>query len=645
MRINTASRRGKSNSQDTLWNSVLEQLKKDATRKKEMDNKQIDCQKGKALKYYELVKGNPGAGQKWTLFVCLHGGGGTSKATNDSQWQNILPFEKNGFKDGTIAVAPRGIEDTWNTHFVDETYPSIVRLIENYIIFRDVEPNRVFLMGFSAGGDGTYALSERIPFMFAACSPQAGHPNGVSTINLSNLPMYLAVGEKDTSYKRNEVAVEYYKQIIAQNGKYLGKYEAKCEVVGGSGHSFQCWKTPRNGFFNGEKDIKSINDTAFTFMYSKTRNPLPSDLSIDVKTWFTPLRNYYTQRGNTFYYIEVNENPPAMIQLSVDYNNNVVKIKQGTNFKINFISNKFKKGSTITIYEENNKSYQVNLSSDSNYAKRNMQLYCDPNYGFDSYIIIGSIGKDPYQGSAEAKPLKVLEKKSAREEPTIAKPAIKRDRPQTTTDNSGTILTCNIRGNLTSNGSSVPVPGGSGLYILNAKNGNLVLCTKFSEIEFAWFNDKRYWEKTRMNGSLLNKEIFHCKNVYYFDPKMTFKSLKPQDYYLLLRHDPSSGKGLETIVAKVFVDEKEIKNEKIFSNIPKNLKKNVLSDQFIMKINKGQFKTSGEHEIRVEMFSEGSAKGNWSIDGYILIPVNGKNGNLKSVYKQNYFDQELFGAP
>ena len=71
-----------------------------------------------------------------------------------------------------------------NLHFVDESFPAITRLIEDYIIFRDVNPNKIYLMGFSPGGNGTYALSECLPFMFAACSPQAGHPNGINTIIL-----------------------------------------------------------------------------------------------------------------------------------------------------------------------------------------------------------------------------------------------------------------------------------------------------------------------------------------------------------------------------------------------------------------------------------------------------------------------------
>ena len=248
-----------------LWNSVKNELKNDKTRQEEMKNKTIKCQNNLTLRFYDKTYGKADA-SGFCLFVCLHGGGQGSPQMNDDQWRNIIPFENGGFKSGTIAVATRGITNTWNLHFVGESYPAITRLVENYIIFNNVNPNKVYLMGFSAGGDGTYALSERIPFLFAACSPQAGHPNGVSTINLCNLPTYLAAGEKDTSFKRNEICVDYYKKILEQNGKYCGNYVAKVEVVAGSGHSFQCWKLPRNSFFNGANKASQSKDTAFTFM-------------------------------------------------------------------------------------------------------------------------------------------------------------------------------------------------------------------------------------------------------------------------------------------------------------------------------------------------------------------------------------------
>ena len=375
-----------------LWEQVRSELQNDKTRQEEMKNKTIQCQNNQTLRFYDKFYGNAGP-SGFCLFICLHGGGQGSAQMNDGQWNNIISFENGAFTNGTIAVAPRGITNTWNLHFVKESFPAITRLVENYIIFYNVDPNRIYLMGFSAGGDGTYSLSERLPFLFAACSPQAGHPNGISTINLCNLPTYLAAGEKDTSFKRNEICVEYYKKIMEQNGKFCGNYIAKVEVVAGSGHSFQCWKTPRNSFFNGSNKATQSNDTAFTFMYSYKRNPHPKGISCDVKTFLTPLRNYYTQRGNSFYNIEIGKNPSDMIQLEINYGNNTIKVKEGKNFRINLVSSLFKKGDVVIVnYEGKNQKYQ--LQKDQNYAKNNMKLFCDPNFGYDSYINIGNFEQE-----------------------------------------------------------------------------------------------------------------------------------------------------------------------------------------------------------------------------------------------------------
>ena len=52
----------------------------------------------------------------------------------------------------------------------------------------------------------------------------------------------MSVGKKDGAFIRNQVCVEYYNKIMAQNRKYLRNYVAKVYVVGGSPYSFQCWK-------------------------------------------------------------------------------------------------------------------------------------------------------------------------------------------------------------------------------------------------------------------------------------------------------------------------------------------------------------------------------------------------------------------
>lgn len=615
-----------------MWNSIKNELKKDKTREEEIKKCEIKCRNNQTLRFYEKVVGKAGP-SGYCLFVCLHGGGQGAASMNDSQWKQIIPFEQNGFKQGTIGVAARGITNTWNLHFVDESFPAITRLVEDYIIFKDVDPNKVYLMGFSAGGDGTYALSERIPFLFAACSPQAGHPNGISTINLCNLPTYLAAGEKDTAFKRNEICVDYYRQIIGHNGKYCGKYIAKVEVVKGSGHSFQCWKTPRNSFFNGDKNASKSNDTAFTFMYSYTRNPNPTDISCDVKTFLTPLRNYYTQRGNSFYNIEVGKNTPNMIQLQINYGNNTINVKEGNNFKINLLSSLFKKGNVVNV-TCGGKTQPYQLQKDNNYAKNNMKLYCDPNFGYDSYINIGDyqseinlayVPKPAFAVSQTAQPAapKAPQKPPSAKPKHVGPPAKKH-----------VARLENVK-QPTQNGHN------PAQYIVPGKNGSPYLCVKLSETNFAWSNNTQYWVKQKKNGALLDRPIYVLKKVFYVDPKGHFFDVPKGNYFVLLRHNPTNNTGLKVCRIFIKVDDKEIFNStNFFSKDYRRVKGKNLIDDFVANIKENSFNDSNTHEVVVQIIGENTVKKNWELDGFILLPDN-CDGHIEKIYNQ-YFNNTLF---
>ncbi len=147
----------------------------------------------------------------YALFIALHGGGQSdTPRLNDSQWEIMKDYYFGSVTNG-IYVCPRGIRDTWNTHFCEESYALYKRLIENMIIFYGADPNRVYLLGYSAGGDGVYQIAPRMADFFAAANMSAGHPNGVSLKNLKNVPFYIQCGENDCAYKRNEETVRYAK--------------------------------------------------------------------------------------------------------------------------------------------------------------------------------------------------------------------------------------------------------------------------------------------------------------------------------------------------------------------------------------------------------------------------------------------------
>lgn len=145
----------------------------------------------------------------YPLIIALHGGGSSdTPAMNDSQWAQMKEYYKSSVTNG-IYITPRGIRDTWDTHFNPESYAFYDRIIEDAIAFYNTDPDRVYLLGFSAGGDGVYAIAPRMADRFASVNMSAGHPNGVSIVNLYHLPIILQVGENDGAYHRNTVTAEY----------------------------------------------------------------------------------------------------------------------------------------------------------------------------------------------------------------------------------------------------------------------------------------------------------------------------------------------------------------------------------------------------------------------------------------------------
>jgi len=168
-----------------------------------------------------------------TLWISLHGGGGTTKEINDGQWHNQqkLYTPKEG-----IYLAPRGPTDTWNLWHRSHMDPLLDRLIENLIIFEGVNPNRVFLLGYSAGGDGVYQLAPRMADRWAAAAMMAGHPGDARAEPLRNLPFTLHMGGKDSAYKRNEWAERWKERLTVLADENPGDYRHWVEVHADKGH-------------------------------------------------------------------------------------------------------------------------------------------------------------------------------------------------------------------------------------------------------------------------------------------------------------------------------------------------------------------------------------------------------------------------
>lgn len=142
----------------------------------------------------------------WSLYISMHGGGGTQAAVNDQQWQNQINLYQP--KEG-IYMAPRAPTDTWNMWHRDHVDEFFARFIQLADIFEDINTNRVYITGYSAGGDGTFRLATRMANWWAAAAMMAGHPGNVSPLSLRNLPFTIHMGGEDAAYRRNEIAAEW----------------------------------------------------------------------------------------------------------------------------------------------------------------------------------------------------------------------------------------------------------------------------------------------------------------------------------------------------------------------------------------------------------------------------------------------------
>jgi dienelactone hydrolase len=215
-----------------------------AERQREMEHKGEMKQNGKKIKAMSLMVDDktlrwlevsygkePSDGH--SLWISLHGGGNVSQVVNNQQCANqtFLYAPAEG-----IYIAPRAPSDTWNLWHEEHIDAMFPRLIENYVAVRGVNPDKVYLMGYSAGGDGVWQLAPRMADRFAAAATMAGHPNDASLDGLRNLPFAIFMGGNDTAYNRNTTAIEKVAQLNQMEQSDPGAYIHMSRIYQGLGH-------------------------------------------------------------------------------------------------------------------------------------------------------------------------------------------------------------------------------------------------------------------------------------------------------------------------------------------------------------------------------------------------------------------------
>lgn len=185
--------------------------------------------------YIEKVKQKPENG--YPVIIGFHGGGGCADETNNQQWENHKQLYKNELHFPYIWIAPRTNLNTWNLWHVKEIDALLIKLLHLLYLRDEINHNKIYLTGYSAGGDGVYKLLPRLCDLFAGGCSMAGHPNGADFRNLLNCPTTVCVGENDSQYNRNGMCLKYkdYFCKLKDSTKGFG-FENRCQIVKGKGH-------------------------------------------------------------------------------------------------------------------------------------------------------------------------------------------------------------------------------------------------------------------------------------------------------------------------------------------------------------------------------------------------------------------------
>ena len=157
------------------------------------------------------------------LLVALHGMGGDENGMFDG-YHEALKVEAQ--RVGFIVACPKGREPT--SMYRGTAEQDVMDVIAEVRRDYKVDPSRIYLMGHSMGGYGTWSVAIDHPELFAAIGPISGGGNAAGMEKIKTIPEYVVHGDDDRT-----VNVNMSRTMVAE-GKKLGAPITYVEVPGGS---------------------------------------------------------------------------------------------------------------------------------------------------------------------------------------------------------------------------------------------------------------------------------------------------------------------------------------------------------------------------------------------------------------------------
>jgi len=158
------------------------------------------------------------------LVVALHGMGGDENSMFDGYKEGLLKREAE--REGFLVVCPKGRDSA--SMYRGPAEQDVLDVIAEVERDYKVDLNRVFLMGHSMGGYGTWSIAMDHPDMFAALGPISGGGNAAGMVKLRAIPEYVVHGDNDKTVPVTQ------SRTMVEAGKKAGANITYVEIPGGS---------------------------------------------------------------------------------------------------------------------------------------------------------------------------------------------------------------------------------------------------------------------------------------------------------------------------------------------------------------------------------------------------------------------------
>ena len=197
---------------------------------RDLYEKETFTAEGKTLLYRVLKPAKIEAGKKYPLVLFLHGAGerGDNNTAQLVHGSALFTKKENREKYPCYVIFPqcpngkKWVEVDWSSKkpHVSPKEPSesmrLTRLLlDQYLKDHPVDADRIYVMGLSMGGFGTWDFMQRYPDVVAAAAPICGGADDSTAPRIKHIPIWAFHGSEDSAVwpERSRSMVEELKKV------------------------------------------------------------------------------------------------------------------------------------------------------------------------------------------------------------------------------------------------------------------------------------------------------------------------------------------------------------------------------------------------------------------------------------------------